>query len=323
MVVATLRAIEHNDLHALCDLLLRSNLADGVPEVPTVAELAEELDDEHVVLASDTRLAFLDGTLVGASYTYHLPSEVREERCYVFGWIDPEHRGRGVGTQLLEWGLERAAVQLRASGRSLPLRIRTEAPTTAEDAQQLFVAHGLHPVRWFETLVRPTLPGIEHRAPSGVRIVPWPDDRDDEIRQTKNTAFADHWGSTPTNEHHWNQMVRGHGARPDLSFIAIDEHDRVVAHCLNKRFPDDDEFTGRSEGWIDNLGTLDAWRGRGVATALLAASMRAFADAGLSHAAIGVDGDNPTGASRLYRALGFQPVRGSVTHEVTLPNPLT
>lgn len=94
--------------------------------------------------------------------------------------------------------------------------------------------------------------------------MPWPadddGDRDEEIRAAKNAAFADHWGSTPTSAHHWVQMVRGPGARRDLSFTALDEHDRVVAHCLNKRFEADDAVTGRRDGWIDNLGTLEEWR---------------------------------------------------------------
>lgn len=323
MADLTLRAIQPADLHAVCQVMLRSNLTDGVPEVPTVEELSEELDDERVVLATDTRVAVEEGVVVGVSYTYHLPSEVREERCYVFGWVDPAHRGRSIGSRLLEWGLARAAEQLRSTRRDLPLRLRVNAPATAADAHRLFVDHGLRPVRWFETLLRPTTPALPHREPDGVRLAPWPDGRDDEIRVVKNLAFADHWGSTPTDPLHWHQMVRGHGARPDLSFVALDDDQRVVALCVNKRFPDDDAVTGRSEGCITTLGTLSGWRGRGVASALVARSLRAFVDAGLSHALIEVDGESPTGASRLYRSLGFEPLRGSVTHEVTLPNTLT
>ena len=302
--------------------MVRSHLADGVPEVTTVEELAEELDDEHVVLATDTRVAVAQGVVVGASYTYHLPSEVREERCYVFGWVDPVHRGLGVGSMLLEWGLARAAEQLRSTRRDLPLRLRVNAPATADDAHRLFEDHGLRPVRWFETLLRPTTPPLLHRVPDGVHLAPWPDDRDDEIRDMKNRAFADHWGSTPTDPSHWHQMVRGHGSRPDLSFIALDDEQRVVALCVNKRFPDDDAVTGRTEGCITTLGTLSGWRGRGVASALLARSLQAFHDAGLSHALIEVDGESPTGAGRLYRSLGFEPLRGTVTHEVTLSDTL-
>ena len=43
-----------------------------------------------------------------------------------------------------------------------------------------------------------------------------------------------------------------------------------------------------------------------------------FVAAGLSHASIGVDGDSPTGAARLYRSLGFEPRQRSITHENAL-----
>ncbi|MEY4339879.1 MAG: hypothetical protein RLZ14_1729, partial [Actinomycetota bacterium] len=86
--------------------------------------------------------------------------------------------------------------------------------------------------------------------------------------------------------------------------------------CLNKRYEADDKLLGRRDAWIDNLGTLPEWRGRGVATALIAASLHAFTAEGLTHASIGVDSENPSGAARLYRALGFAPVRRSITHQL-------
>jgi ribosomal protein S18 acetylase RimI-like enzyme len=59
--------------------------------------------------------------------------------------------------------------------------------------------------------------------------------------------------------------------------------------------------------WINSVGTRRAWRGRGVATALLQEVLHAAAGAedGLERAILGVDAENPTGALRVYRALGF------------------
>jgi len=70
------------------------------------------------------------------------------------------------------------------------------------------------------------------------------------------------------------------------------------------------------DAWIDNLGTLPQWRGKGVGSALIAASLHAFAAAGLTHASIGVDSENPSGAAQLYRALGFRTNRSSITQEL-------
>ncbi|MFZ4719074.1 MAG: GNAT family N-acetyltransferase [Ilumatobacteraceae bacterium] len=314
-----LRPMTADDLDDIAELVAAAYRHDGVPQVLTVDELAEELDDDHVVYATDTRVALWGDRVAGYVYTYHLPSEVREERCYIFGEVLPELRRRGVGAALMEWAIPRAEVQLRSSGRSLPRYVRTDRYDYIVGAHSLFAHVGMQPVRYMEELLRPLndLPAVPEVA--GARIVPWPEGRDDEIRTAKNTAFADHWGSTPTSEHHWQQMVRGHGGRPDLSFIALDEDDRVVAHCLNKRFPDDDELIGRRDAWIDNLGTLPEWRGRGLASALVAASLHAFAADGCTHASIGVDSENPSGAAQLYRRLGFEPRQRSITHELVVP----
>ncbi|HET9442577.1 MAG TPA: hypothetical protein VFO65_04595 [Acidimicrobiales bacterium] len=49
---------------------------------------------------------------------------------------------------------------------------------------------------------------------------------------------------------------------------------------------------------------------------MIARSLASFAAAGMSHALLDVDTDNPTGAARLYRDLGFEPLRRSTTFQV-------
>ncbi len=281
-------------------------------------EVEEELDDEHVVLESDTRVAEIDGEIAGTCWAYHLPSETKEERCYVIGEVDPAYRGRGAGRELLAWGVGRATELLTSSANDLPKFIRVDAFDFIEDAHRLYARMGFEPVRYMEELLRPLddLPPL--RDVDGIRIVPWPDGRDEEIRLEKNAAFADHWGSTPTSPEHWKTVVHGYGSRLDLSYVALDGDDNVVGHCLNKRFPEDDELIGRSDAWIDSVGTLADWRGRGIATAMMIRSLHAFAADELTHASIGVDSANPTGAAELYRNLGFEPNQRTITHQIQI-----
>jgi mycothiol synthase len=316
-----LRPLDASLFNAMAALQTRSDLHDGIPRVTTADEFEEELDDDHIRLADDTRGAFVGDRLVGYAYQYHLPSEVREERCYVFGEVDPDYRRRGVGSALMRWAIPRAEALLRTSTNDLPKYIRVDHDDVKLGDAALFASLDMRQVRWNEELLRPLdeLPPVPPAdAIAGLRIVPLPDDRDEDVRYEKNTSFADHWGSTPTTEHHWQQQVRGMGARPDLSFIALDDTDTVVAHCLVKRFPDDDAVLGRREAWLDSIGTLRAWRGKGLASAMIAHALHALAADGLTHAALGVDADNPSGAARLYRRLGFERQRGSTTWEIAL-----
>ena len=125
----------------------------------------------------------------------------------------------------------------------------------------------------------------------------------------RNAAFADHWGSAPVDQASWHSLVRGHGARADLSVVAVEEATGEVVGALPQpRLPGGRaRLTGRQEAWIENLATCRPWRGRGLASSMIAWSMWAFAEAGFSHAMIAVDTDNLTGAARLYRSLGFEP----------------
>ncbi len=62
-----------------------------------------------------------------------------------------------------------------------------------------------------------------------------------------------------------------------------------------------------------------AHRGRGLASALLAHSLRAFRQAGFSQAALDVDAENPSGALRLYQKLGFCAIRQELHFVKRLP----
>jgi mycothiol synthase len=319
VVAIELRAAAADDLEALCALHNRSEAYDDVPRVLELDEMREELDDERIVLATDVRIAMRDGQMAGYTYTYYLPSAERLERCHLVGLVDPDHRGVGVGRALLGWGIERAAAQLRSSGNSLPKYIRVNRFDYIESAHRLFRRMGFTPVRYFDELLRSLddlpAPG---KVP-GVTIEPWPEDRDDEILVVNNSAFADHWGAGPITADRWRDEVRGFGARPDLSFVAVDDASGdVVSFCVSKRFEADDDVIGRREGWIDQLGTLAEWRGRGLASQLIITSLHAFSAAGLTHAALGVDSESPTGAARLYAQLGFERLRRSIEYEIAI-----
>ena len=132
-----------------------------------------------------------------------------------------------------------------------------------------------------------------------------------------NAAFADHWGTSARDAAAWRDELDSHGSRMDLSFVAIDGGE-VVGLAHNANFPDDEALFGRRDGWIDLLAVLRAHRKRGIASRLLVESMRAFRTAGLTHAMLGVDADNLTGAAGLYRALGFVTQHRSITHELQL-----
>lgn len=304
------------DVPAIHRLIRRSETHDRLPVVTAEGEVADIFHDPHLDAALDTRLVADGGEVVGWGWVMHHPAGERLERAMLLGTIDPAHRRRGIGSALLEWQIDRAAALLGRHPPDLPRVMWTFVFDTQHDATALFERHSFRPVRWNESLLRP-LDELPHEAgPDGIAFVPWDRARDEEVRIVKNDAFADHWRSPPTDAASWHAWLEEHATRLDLSLLALAEG-RVVGYSLNEHYPDDEALTGRREGWIGNLGVLRGFRKRGIASALIGRSMRLFADAGFTHAAIGVDTENPTGAARLYRDLGFVPVHRSVIHELT------
>ena len=294
-----------------------SEAFDGVPRILDADELREELEAPNLDLARDCRLAVDDaGTLVGWVLVDHTPAVEVQERAFIDGTVAPSHRGRGVGRALMEWAVPAARARLESIENDLPKYIRVYAYEQIDDLQRLIARFGFTPVRWFEELLMPLEVRPPPSTPDGVTIVPWPSDRLDETRLVRNAAFADHWGSTPADEAGWEQRVNGFGGRPDLSFVAVDSDGTMIGICLNTNYPADEALTGRRDAWVDMLGTLSEWRGKGVASSLITHSLAAFAAAGFTHSSIAVDSSSPTGASRLYRSLGYELQHRQVVGEI-------
>jgi ribosomal protein S18 acetylase RimI-like enzyme len=213
---------------------------------------------------------------------------------------------------------------LRASGNDLPKYLRVDSSRTNTSSIRLFERFGLEPIRYFADLrvdlnlpapATSSQPSPASRATSGFRIVPWDLARNEEARAVKNEAFMDHWGSTPTSAQWWATQTSGFGSRPDWSYFAVNDDDQIIAHLITHRFENDDALLGAQYARIDNIGTLAAWRGNGVATQLITTALATYREQGMQFAALGVDSANPTGAYRLYESLGFQPWRESVTYQ--------
>ena len=310
-----LRNATQSDLEAIAHLLSEGFSFDGHVIVQTAEELAEEFDGTYCTLEQDVLVAEHESQIIGVGYTIYLPSETKEERCYIFGTTKPEFRGYGVGTAVMTWAAEHGESLLRSSTGIIPRYLRSDMSATNTSAGDLFKDFGLQAVRWTDDLIIDLQNRPDVCVAPGYSIVPWNTSRDEEARVTKNQAFMDHWGSTPTSEEGWQQLVHGSTARLDQSFFALDENDEIIGVLLSHRYEADDDVLEKRIGWIDKLATLAEHRKKSVAKSLITHALAAYRRDGLTHGALNVDTENPTGAYGLYTSVGFTPFRGSVTYE--------
>ena len=104
----SLRAIRPSDIESIHGLQRRIEEQDRIPVATPREELEDWLHEPHFNLATDSRLAEA-GEVVAWGRVWHQPSEVRENRAYLRGAVDPALRGMGIGSALLRWQINRAS----------------------------------------------------------------------------------------------------------------------------------------------------------------------------------------------------------------------
>lgn len=262
----------------------------------TEAELREEWDG--LDLETDAWVAVEGGRVVGLMHVY----DRRGGRVLADGYVHPAFAGRGIGTRLLE-AAERRALEFDGevpAGETLA--IETAHLVGDPTAPLLFEGRNYVRVRTFLRMVA----DLRGRPPAPI----WPDGlelRSFEparhgrlVQATVDEAFADEWGYEPSAYEDWHGRVLDvEDFDPDLCPVVWDG-DEIAAVSINYMKRNGDW------GWIGTLAVRPAWRRRGLGLALLHESFRRFGGRGETTVALGVDSENPTGATQLYDRAGMR-----------------
>lgn len=256
-----------------------------------------------VDLARDAWLVEVDGRLAG-----YASVEKRRERD-VLGdvYVHPDFTGRGIGSRLNELVEER--------GRELaggPTPIQVPALATDAAAVALLERRGYRAVRHFFRMIidlGEEPPPAPEPVP-GVEIAGFETNDALAVHEAVNEAFAEEWGFTPMPHDEWVEKRMGQ-SDPSLWRVARAGGEVAGATLLDpKRF---------GVGWVGAIAVRPAFRRRGIGYALLTESFRAFHARGERRVGLGVDTQNPTGATRLYERAGMRPLFQATVFERELP----
>lgn len=227
---------------------------------------------------------------------------------WVWWCLHPEYVGNGVGSFLLDWAEERTRQAIQRCPADVRVAFRSGADSSITPAKKAMEAHGMVHIRHsFQMRIEMESPPLEPVWPDGIRLKVFDLDRDDPaaVYRADVDAFRDHFGfvESPFEEGYerfMHFMADGDSYTPGLWFLAMDG-DQIAGICLNRKHSHEDPEVG----WVSSLGVVRPWRRRGIGLALLQQSFAEFYRRGYRKVGLGVDGENLTGALRLYKKAGM------------------
>jgi mycothiol synthase len=228
------------------------------------------------------------------------------------GYVHPDFMGLGIGTAMLRALEERTRRELELADPEHRVYIRNAMAIGDTVARGMHEAEGYRTVRysWRMEITLKALPPAP-TWPDGIELRPFdPEGHDYLVYRAHQEAFRDHWGFVPRPYEFWqHHMTEDENFDPSLWFIAWDG-DEIAGYALCRY------RLGNS--WVGTLGVRRPWRKRGLGLALLTHSFGAFFKRGTPLVMLGVDSENPNGATRLYQKAGMQVAAQYVLYEKEL-----
>ena len=199
------------------------------------------------------------------------------------GLVAPDMRGQGIGEQLVLWVREQAG--------GAPLRVIAE--TTSPQSESLMAQAGLI-LTFAEAIMRHrrrTVPQIP--LPEDLHVEPYSADTAAAFFTAYQGSFRDRPGFPDPPFKEWAGSLDEDGFLPQESRVALTADEEPVG------------FVTVSTGWIDQVGVVPAWRGRGLGAHLVVRSITALrkADGRSVWLAVNVNNEHAQG---LYERLGFK-----------------
>jgi mycothiol synthase len=299
------RAAGRADAPAITKLIQSANVAAyGEPDF-SQADLEAEWGWPRFDVERDAWVARSpDGTIVGYAHVWERAPGVDLDGNVV---VHPDHAAHGLEEDLLARIEARAHAKVGETPASGRARFCVQVSHRNVAMQAVLSSAGFAPLRYyFRMSIDLETPPEERKWPPGVTVKACERGRDEPaFHAVVDRAFEGHFRHYSIPAATWIARHTGFEFyRPEHWFLAISEGRPIGA--VVSFFYDD-------IGWVDELGVLEDWRGRGIGRALLLESFASFWRAGQKRVGLGVDAANATGATQLYESAGMR-----VSHRVDL-----
>ena len=303
-----------SDLTAIADLINTCEEVDRLDEGTSISELQQKFNKPSLDKARDIRLwEDANGKLIGFAQLGIVDlGEVIDGRLSFR--VHPDARGGDVEAVAIAWG----EVRMREVSvmRSSPVKLRSSVRAEDGDRISVLASCGFKVDRYFFRMARSLSEPIpEPQFPQGFALIQFPGEQDATAWvEMFNQSFIDDWNHHDLTVDRFKYNLAKPDYRNDLNLIAVAGDGTFVAFCYCHISQEENDRTGRNEGWIAYLGTRRGFRKIGLGRAMLLAGLHRLKAAGVATAILGVDAENSSGALRLYESAGFHNIRNSMSY---------
>jgi mycothiol synthase len=263
--------------------------------------------DSQVVVSPDGRVAgYIDVWDINALHV----------RQFSMGHTHPDYPGRGIGRYLMQWSIERARQKAALAPEGARVVLHQSINNNNRAAYDLLTTNGWSLARQsYRMQIEFDQPPEAPAIPAGIHIRPIVKEEARAALQANYEAFADHWGfvEEPFEEYYkrWYYYLENDpNTVPEFWFLAMDGEAVAGVALCNPQTNEDPDL-----GWVWQLSVRRPWRKCGLGLALLRYSFNEFYRIGRKRAALGVDAESLTGATRLYEKAGMHVQRINNTYE--------
>lgn len=283
-----------DDMGEIAALMAAAQLVDLGASDATPESVADDL--QGMDLASMAVLVRADD---GAPAAYADLIDRAHSVVSLYGHVHPDHRGRGLGGWLVQWGERYARAVMTLAEPETMVAVQHYVPQENAGARCLLANRGYEPVREVHEMTIDVFePPIEPSAPAGLAFRTFRPGIDDRAAfEAMEDAFRDLWGRPYGSWERYRARLDAPATDPGLMLLAWDGAD-LVGQCWAHRID--------QGAWIDALGVEHRWRRRGLGRFLLLTMFAELRDRGVRTIALSVDARNASGATRLYLGAGMR-----------------
>jgi GNAT superfamily N-acetyltransferase len=288
------RPPNERDAEAVADVVVAEDVADfGEPSF-TQEDLLDDWKRPRFLLHRDAWvLSGPTGRVIGYAYVWE---EQPDTELEADAFLMPEYTGRGLGGLLLDLVEERA--REICGGRSM--RLGLYAATVNDAKRTLLQRRGFESVRSVLRLridlEQRTLEPVEPPLDIELRVFD-PADAD-AVRSVMQESFEGHHRYTLRRFDEWLDLRLRHPAfDPSLWRVAVVDGEVVGAALV---------YDVGVTGYLSSVGVRRAWRGHGVAPALLREAFATLRERGQMRVVVSIDADAAPATARLYEEAGMR-----------------